>query len=143
MAGWRALVMALVGLAGCVAEGPATGTGAYVEISSGGAFSGATVTRVHSDDRVETMTSGPFGKDSQRRVKAGRDGVYDAVLAVVLADGPAVAAGQRAEPDCSDYGSDAVLVSPPADGFAGVSAACPDAGVQALQSKVLAVIRGE
>lgn len=134
------IIVAGLALAGCVAEPPPPQTSAYVEVSSGGAFSGSTSTRVHADDRVETIVSGPFGKGQQTTVVQGRAGLYQDMLALFRAEAPAVAARQGDDRGCEDYGSDLVRIEPPASGISAVSADCPDPAVSAFQRRMLGVI---
>jgi hypothetical protein len=138
---WFVAVLALV--AACVPVGPPGAALAFIEVSSGGAFSGSDLIRVYADDRIEVQVSGPFGKDAGTRTSQGRPGVFDAVRAAFLAEGPGVVGRQQpSDGACPDYGSDAVRAEPPIDGFAGVLAQCPDPAVQAFQRRIRDVIAG-
>ncbi len=137
------IMAALALLAACVPVGPPGAALSFIEVSSGGAFSGSDLIRVYPDDRIEVQRSGPFGKESTDRTSQGRPGVFDAVRAVFLAEGPGVAGRQQpSDGACPDYGSDAVRAEPPIGGFAGVSAQCPDPEVQAFQRRIRDIIAG-
>jgi hypothetical protein len=128
-----------VALGGCVgtAEPPA-GT-AYVEVYSGGGWSGYTQTRVYADDRLGTASAPPGGKPQSRTVVQGAPGTYARVADLVARRGPAVLASRTETGEiCMDYGRDAVTAVPPVGGFASVSVSCPDEAVSALMAAVLA-----
>ena len=139
----QALMAALM-LAGCAPEAkvamPAAGTPVVI-VSSGGAFSGATVTRIFEGDMVAQETYQPGVEKPEVTVTAGRPHVYADVVALLAKEGPRAKARMAAHPDmCLDYGSDAVEAIPPVAHFDAVWTACPDKAVTKLMDDVLATL---
>lgn len=144
----RLAVLPILGLlAACV--GGATGQVALppqgtpvIELYSGGSFSGSYSTSIYANDVVASAQVDQKGT-MQRKVVQGRPGVFEAALAVLRAEGPAVAkatAHSRDTYDCMDYGRDSVSIKPAIAGFSDAIATCPEEPLLGLYRKVLATL---
>ena len=141
-------IAALFGLVACVAdtgpgqaqEGAMTG---YIEVSSGGGFSGVTVLRIHADDRIETRQTGPRNKKIAEQIVQGTPGIYQQALALFQAEAPEVVqAAKKQKSVCMDYGTDAVRIEPPGEGLPAVTRTCPDPALIALMDRIRAMALG-
>ncbi len=112
----------------------------WIEVATGGAFSGSVSTRIYATDRVVTTASSPGRSAPDPQESQAAPGAYYRARTLVEARLPDVG---RASTDeiCMDYGSDSVRVSRAVRGIVEVSVNCPDDGVTALMADVLGALQ--
>ena len=71
------IMAALALLAACVPVGPPGAALSFIEVSSGGAFSGSDLIRVYPDDRIEGLLTSPWMSNHARSLlRAFAEGMF-------------------------------------------------------------------
>lgn len=121
-------------LAACAGD---TGSIGSVAISPGGFSAASGDLSITSDGFVM------IAHDDLVDVGIARPGLYDEARALVLAEGPAVAAGlDPAAPPCPGYAATEIRLTPPEAGIGTLSSVCPDEALTDLVERVRALAVG-
>ena len=110
-----------------------------IELSSGGAFSGATRLVLTPDDRARTAVSGPFAGKSHETLRQLRPGAFAAVRDHIL--NHPIPKSQLTTAICEDYGVDSILYRGPGREIR-YAVACPNAAITALDGQIRAILSG-
>lgn len=115
----------------------------YVEISSGGTFSGGESYTIFANDTMRTTSYEPFSADGSVAEDRLPPGAHARARAIAAAKMPGIAA-RAGESDCpEDYGSYSVRVFPPVSGITVVFSDCRSNDISNLSSDILRSISSQ